>query len=185
MDRNYYVFIDAETDGLYGNFLTVAILVLDENMQEKERKYAGIKKENLVVTDLWTKENVLPVLAGYEECETEKELLEKIWGIWIKYAKDAYAIADVCYPVECRLFEKCVKLNEHERKFQAPYPLIDLSSLLLAKGIDPLKERKEMVDYLLDGEQHNAMYDVETMVEIWKKLFTKGMYDEEKGEKLL
>ncbi|OUP50171.1 hypothetical protein [Lachnoclostridium sp. An181] len=173
MDREYYVFVDAETDGLYGRFLTVAMLILNREMKEIERRYLGVKKENLIVTDKWTKAHVLPVIGGYEEVEDEKQLLEKTWNIWMKYAEHAYAVADVCYPVECRLFQKCVELNRVERMFHAPYPLVDLSSLLLAKGIDPLKNRKELVHNIGEEQTHNAMYDVELMVMIWKKIFAK------------
>lgn len=163
------LFVDAETDGLYGTFISVAVVVTDANANEIERFYYGINKKNLKVTDAWTREHVLPILGDYEECEDETELLEKVWAVWEHYRADAYAVADVIYPVEARLFSKCVMNDMERRMFAAPYPLIDLSSLLLAKGIDPNISRDELVGST-DWVEHNAMSDVETSIKIYKKI---------------
>ena len=45
LDKKTLFFIDAETDGLYGAFISVAIVVLDPECNEIERHYLGIKKE--------------------------------------------------------------------------------------------------------------------------------------------
>ena len=99
-----FLFIDAETDGLYGSFLTVGRVVTDDAGNMIEKAYYGIKKENMMISDVWTRENVFPVLGDYEACEDEAELLEKVWAFWMKYREEAYAAADVMYPVESRLF---------------------------------------------------------------------------------
>lgn len=169
--RDKYVFLDAETDGLYGKFLTVALVVVSEDGQEIEKAYYGICKENMIIKDSWVKENVLPILGTYENCLDEDELLEKTWDFWMKYSESAYAIADVPYPVEARLLESCVRKNVEERKFKAPFPLLDLSSMLYAKGHDPLVERNKIIDETdLINLRHNALYDVELSIRIWKKL---------------
>lgn len=49
---------------------------------------------------------------------------------------------------------------------------MDLSSMLLAKGIDPLVDRVELSDE--NGKKmHNALTDVEISVEIWRKVCQK------------
>ena len=141
-----FLFIDAETDGLYGSFLTVGLVVTDDAGNMIEKAYYGIKKENMMISDVWTRENVFPVLGDYEACEDEAELLEKVWAFWMKYREEAYAAADVMYPVESRLFMKCVMNNESERKYLGPFPMLDLSSLLMAAGYDPLIDRAELLD---------------------------------------
>ena len=80
-----FLFIDAETDGLYGSFLTVGLVVTDDAGNMIEKAYYGIKKENMMISDVWTRENVFPVLGDYEACEDEAELLEKVWAFWMKY----------------------------------------------------------------------------------------------------
>lgn len=168
MKKNLF-FIDAEADGLYGTFLTVGIYVISENGKELERAYYGIKRDNMHVSEPWVRENVLPILGEYEECEDEEELLERVWYFWEKYCENAYAVADVQYPVECRLFEKCVQKDLQNRMNKAPFPLLDVSSVLWANGVDPLKERKEL---LQDGHGalHNALDDAMMSAKIIRKL---------------
>lgn len=171
--KKYMVFMDAETDGLYGSFISVGMVVLNRQNEEVERAYYGMDKAKLKVTDPWVQENVLPILGEYEPCNTEEELLEKTWAFWMKYQDDAYAVADVEYPVECRLFEACVKLDFEERRWKAPFPFLDLSSMLYAKGLDPLTEREKLLDGFGNGKQHNALYDATLSAEIWKKYFRR------------
>ena len=163
-------FIDAETDGLNGKFISVGIVVTDMKCNEIERVYYGIRKDKLIVTDPWTKENVLPFMGDYVEVEDEGELLEKVWKMWEKHGDESYAIADVIYPVEARLFQKCVYADEVNRCKKGPFPFIDISSLLYAKNIDPLTSREQLIgdEHIMNGRIHNAMYDVEVMIAIYK-----------------
>lgn len=161
------IFLDAETDGLYGHFLSVAIVVTTKDCQEIERHYYGICSENLQVREQWVSEHVLPIMGDYTPCSDERELLENVWQLWEKYREDAYAISDVAYPVEARLFMECVKQDEANRRFCAPYPLLDLSNILYAKGFDPLADRKKLAGWEKDG-QHNALEDVLMAVEIYR-----------------
>ena len=164
------VFLDVETDGLYGSFLTAALIAADREGNEIERAYYGIKRENMHVTDDWVKENVLPKLGEYEVCENEKELLQKVWDFWLQYRDDAYMVCDVGYPVETEFLRRCVELNQAENMWDAPFPLVDLSSLLLAKGYDPLCDRKKFVKEYKEEDVHNALYDAEVAIEVWKKI---------------
>lgn len=165
------IFIDAETDGLYGKFISVAMLVADSVGNETDRLYVGIRKELLNAQNDWVKENVIPILGNYAEYDTESELLEAVWSFWIKHRDNSYCIADVTYPVECHLFEKCVSVDIENRNQLAPFPLMDLSSMLYAKGINPLTDRLELSKSY--KTMHNAMNDIEMSLEIWKK-YIKG-----------
>lgn len=170
--RKKLFFVDAETDGLYGKFLTIAVIITDYKGNELERYYWGIEPKNLEVQSEWTRKNVLPIMGKYEECQNEDDLLERFWHIWEKNYKVAYAIADVCYPVESTLFRKCVLKDEKKRLIKGPFPLVDLSSILLAKGIDPLTERMQLIE--IQGKMmHNALIDVEISIEIWRKIWMK------------
>lgn len=169
--KDTLVFVDAETDGLYGGFLTVGLIAVSNRGIELERAYYGIQKEHIQVQDVWVQEHVLPVLGDYESCRNEDELLNKTWEFWMKYADHAYAVADVPFPVESRLFEKCVRKNIQGRKFKAPFPLLDISSMLYVKGYDPLMERRLAAEENESPDsQHNALYDVQLSVQIWRKL---------------
>lgn len=167
--KNKLVFVDAESDGLYGSFLTVALVAADRDGNIIERAYYGISQENMQISDDWVRANVRPVLGEYEACENEDELLEKAWVFWLKYSQDAYAVADVASPVESRLFMQCVLKDEQTRRWQAPFPLLDLSSMLMAAGYDPLENRDELLGRTASTKLHNALYDAETEAAVWKK----------------
>ena len=87
------LFIDAETDGLYGSFLTVGLVVTDDAGNMIEKAYYGIKKENMMISDVWTRENVFPVLGDYEACEDEAELLEKVMSLATEVVSK---VLDIC-----------------------------------------------------------------------------------------
>ncbi len=165
------VFVDAECDGLYGPFLSVAMLAVDENGVEQERLYCGVSDRLLQeVKSEWVKEHVLPHMGDYIVCDSEQELLDHVWCFWVSYLPDCRACADVAYPVEQRLFARCVEEDREIRAQFAPFPLLDLSSMLYAKGIDPLKSRYELLGLPQSELQHNAMEDVEIAVQVWRTL---------------
>ncbi len=164
------VFIDVETDGLYGGFLTAALIATDLEGNELERAYYGIRKDKMKIKEPWVMENVLPKLGEYEPCEDENELLEKSWNFWLRYQEEAYAVCDVGYPVEARFIGACVGQDVTANAMKAPFPLLDLSSLIYAKGYDPLINREELIQEHCPNLVHNALYDVEVSIHIWKKL---------------
>ncbi|MGN1168292.1 MAG: hypothetical protein ACI4S2_17900 [Lachnospiraceae bacterium] len=168
-------FIDAETDGLNGPFITVAIVITDLQCNELRREYFGVKKENLTITNEWVKENVVPILGDYRELESENDLLEETWRIWCDYKEEAYAIGDVISPVEARLFQRCVANDLEKRAMEAPFPFLDISSMLYVKGYNPVESCENLLqefgeDTIPEGTVHNALFDVEAMIKIYKKI---------------
>ena len=154
---------------MYGSFLTAALIAVDNKGEEIESLYLGIAREKMQITEPWVRENVLPKLGAYEACEDERELLKRAWDFWLKYREEAYAIADVAYPVECRFWQACVQLDEVTNAMLAPYPLLDLGSLLYSKGYDPLTDRDSLAEGFQRAELHNALYDARLAIEICKK----------------
>ncbi len=169
MDNKNLFFLDAETDGLYGEFISIAVIVTDSDFREVERFYGGIKKSTLQVKNEWVRENVIPILGDYQEFDTEEELMTAMWNLWFKYRENAYAVADVMYPVEARLFERLVKMDSENRIYQGPYPFLDISSMLFIKGFDPVTDRPVLTS-ANPSLRHNAVYDVEQMIHIFKAL---------------
>lgn len=83
-------------------------------------------------------------------------MLEAVWKIWLKHKDTCFAVADVMSPVEARLFA-------------VPYPFIDLSSLLFAKGYDCNEDRQKLAKSNLIA--HNAMNDVRLSAKIFHNIF--------------
>ena len=163
-------FVDAETDGLYGDFLSVAAIVTDETGAEIDRFYASVNIKPEKLETEWVKENVYPYLKNAAiHFAHEEEMLEAFWSFWIKHSEDSICIAYVQYPVECRLFEKCVMKNKAERTFLAPFPIYDLSTLLFSKGLSFNADMQKLSG--MEIISHDAMNDVKMMASVWKKLF--------------
>ena len=166
MNRFY---VDAECDGLYGAFLSVAAMVTDENGRELDRFYVSVRANESDIQTDWVREHVLPYLANADEIvNTEDELLDSFWEFWMKHREDAVCIAYVQYPVEARLFSQCVMKAPEERTFLGPYPLYDLSTLLVARGLDPDQNMAELSG--MELTEHDAMNDVRMTAKVWEKL---------------
>ena len=164
-----YLFVDAETDGLYGPFLSVAALVTNDAGAELDRFYKAVRVELDSIRSAWVAENVYPFLSGAEELVTdESSLLEAFWSFWMRYREHALCVADVQTPVEARLFDRCIRMDPAVRNLLGPFPFFDLSTLLLARGIDWDADRKALSGLSLP--QHNALNDVRITAAIWHKL---------------
>lgn len=158
-----YLFVDADTDGLYGRFLAVAALACDEQGGNVESFSCRWDYADADVESRWVRENVLSTLKNRRILPTEEDMLEEFWSFYRKQGK-VLCVGDVTYPVECRLFEKCVRLNMSEREFEGPYPFLDLGSMLYACGMDPDSDRSALV-----GAGADVLDDAHMSYEIWKK----------------
>ena len=171
------LFVDAETDGLYGSFLSVAAVVTDDSGSETDLFYGVVKDFDRSIQSEWVKKNVLPfikdtVRSEKDYYESEYDLIEAFYSFYLRH-RDSSVIADVCCPVEARLFEEAVMHNLSEREYQAPYPLLDLSSMLFANGISPLADRRSLVD-CCDLRPHNALDDVRMSIRLFEMINREG-----------
>jgi hypothetical protein len=170
-----YFFVDAETDGLYGDIIAVGVVVINEKGIEIDRfggKIKGLSTE--MIKDEWVKENVLPFLDNsLSDFQDLNLLLDEFWLFWMKHRETSICIADVQYPVEAGLFRKCVEKDLKARIFQGPFPLLDLSTLLFAKGIDPLTDRFKLcgIQEKQELRQHNPIEDAKLVSILWRKYY--------------
>ena len=98
------LFVDSETDGLYGTFLSVAAIVLDDDRRECDSFYVTLKDPEKYVSLDWIKENVLQFLGkSVRSCDeyyvTEADLIESFFSFYMTY-HGCDVIADVPHPVE-------------------------------------------------------------------------------------
>lgn len=169
MDR--YIFWDVESDGLYGSFLSFAMILTDECGYEKKKIYYGLTKEKLKeVKDEWTIKNVIPNMGKYTECEDEESLLKEALAFWTENKENTYLVADVSFPVESRFLERMLALVNYDIE-TSPYPLLDLASMLQGIGEDPKGDREKMAGILKKEKLHNPCYDADLARRIWRKYF--------------
>lgn len=169
MKKPHLIFVDAETNGLYGSFLSVAALVTDEEGRELEHFYAERVLDPGERLTPWVIEHVLPQLGAAElTAPTEEALLEAFWAFWLRHRETAECVAYVQYPVEARLFSACVLRAPQEREFQGPFPLYDLSTLLAMHGLGVNADLQTLTG--LDLPSHHALNDVKLAAAAWIKL---------------
>ena len=150
-----YFSLDAETDGLYGQAFAVGAAVLDERGNVLDSFCEKCVAPG--ITDAWTQENCLPYLSDVPDCESRDALRQHFWAFYTKYRKECVIVADVPCPVEAGLLRACVIDDEEERRFQGPYPLIDVASVLFARGVDPDVDRIAYSGW--KGKRHHPLDD--------------------------
>lgn len=152
-NKKFFVF-DVETNGLYGEAFAVGAVVY-ENGQEIAR-FSGIAEANSI-DNPWVIENVLPHLGELKNFDSKLEMRNAFWDFWKQHKDGAFCFADVGSPVESNFFRKCIEDDLGGRQWDGPYPLHEVASVLLTKGIDPDVSRTEFTGY--EGTPHNPVYD--------------------------
>lgn len=146
---NKFMVFDVESIGLHGEGFAVAWVVVDSTGEKLDEGCLACNPDLCAGTDearQWVAENV-PVLAGV--LSTKQHLRNAFWHTWRHWAdQGAVLVADCPWPVEANFLSACVNLNHREREWQGPYPLLDLASMLLALGADPLVTTERLLDEL-------------------------------------
>jgi hypothetical protein len=134
-----YMVFDVESNGLHGLGFAVGWVHLaydDESGQFEITEPEIAVAPTPAPTDPWVIEHVLPALpppthldiAGIRERFTTRH-----YQMSLQYARLA---ADVVWPVESNFLRYCH--TENFPGWRAPYPLIDIASVRLGAGLDPL-----------------------------------------------
>ena len=150
-----YLSFDAESDGLYGPVFAIGAVVMDDAGEIRD-EFSGIAAVESV-GDSWVQENCLPFLRDLPVYTTREALYEAFWGFCMKYRETAVFVSDVPVPVEAGLLRACVERELPQRNFLAPFPLIDVASVLFAAGIDPHADRQQLAG--MDGRRHHPLDD--------------------------
>lgn len=164
-----YLTIDVETNGLYGEAFAVGYVLTTEGGSTVLDgihccPYHDAEPDKNDTTPMLTEDflsrRVLPVLPE-PDCFTTFGVREKFFGVWKsafkacqKLNERLYIVADVAFPCEAR-FLRQVRMDDRTGIFSV-YPLIDVSSLLLAKGYDPIATYARRDNELPD---HNPLND--------------------------
>ena len=165
-----FISIDAETNGLSGRAFAVA-LTLNDEASELDGVVFRCPVGELQV-DPWVAENVLPAIADVPENLAEYPYLLaevkqtiKRWG-----GRKVPLIAHVAWPVEARLL---LDVYPGEWIWEGPYPLIDVASMLLARGFDPLTVDGFLRDVGAEppsGSPHHPLYDARAAAMCYRAL---------------
>lgn len=172
MEKPHLFFVDAETDGLYGSFLSVAALVTDGEGRELEEFYGEVAVSPAQLRSSWAREHVLPGMGKTDRVYSDEEALqEAFWAFWLRHRERAECVAYVQYPVEARLFTACVMRQPEKREFLGPFPLYDLSTLLSMSGLHFDADLQQLSGMQLPS--HHALNDVRLSAATWRRLWSK------------
>lgn len=153
---------DLETNGLHGQAFAIGALVIDMQGKVHDQFTARIRLTSKV--DQWVADNVLPAIADMEVTHKNyKEMREAFWTWFVTaQAKSDYTIVSNGYPVEYRFLLDCQDADIEARYWQHPFPLIDLSSLLLGLGQLTEGAKKDLANKATKDESlksHHPLHD--------------------------
>lgn len=153
---------DLETNGLHGQTFAVGAVIVDAKGEILDQ-FSGRTDINEPV-DEWVQANVLPVIEDMPlNYKNYEELREAFWT-WFKKAKakSDYVVVNNGYPVEYRFLLDCQEANIEERYWDHPFPILDLTSLLIQIGERATSGRQNFVkEFLLEHTRkpHHPMQD--------------------------
>lgn len=155
MPHHHYFSFDAETDGLYGEAFAIGAAVLDSAGTIIET-FSGVAGAEDVKSE-WVLANSIPVLCDMPTFASRTALREAFWQFYMKWRSTSLILADVPYPVEAQLLRSCVEEDLDGRMYEGPYPLLDVASILYAKGENPLLDRLTFSGW--NGRVHHPLDD--------------------------
>lgn len=136
--RSFFV-IDVESIGLHGEAFAVAGGVYLENgAAQWEFRYACHRDmANGADSDReWVNANVPHIEVTHA---SPLQMRNAFWSAWEKAkAAKAEMAAECLWPVEAGFVQQCVRDDEDNRRFSGPYPFHEISSYMVAAGMDPM-----------------------------------------------
>lgn len=167
--RSKLFVFDVESIGLRGDAFAVAFVVatgseiLVRHTLAIDRRMASGTADDRA----WCERNIPDIPAN---CSSSYDLRVQFWSAWKTFKENgAIMCADVAWPVEAKFLLECATLDGNEH--HGPYPLVDISSIMLAAGMDPmashdrLPEEMPVHDPLADATQSHRL-----LVEALKRL---------------
>lgn len=172
----YFLVFDVESIGLHGEPFAVGYVVVGSagnTVEEGLFSCPPEKAQGSRESHQWVKDNCRAFEATHR---TPYEVVEAFGAVWLRWKeKKAWLAADCAWPVEANFLEEWVCNALPQREWQGPYPLIDIGSVLFAKGIDPLATHDRLPselpahDPLADARQSARLF-IECLVPPSKRL---------------
>ena len=169
MQRYFFVF-DVESVGLHGEGFMVGWVVLDTDGAGRYAEFGsaecpasaaahatGSTAKHETADRAWVAEHVTSAPGAHAvRASSPRAVRDAFWEAWTR-AQARYSgivmAADVPIPVEANFVRACMLDNLNR---SSPYPFIDVASVLLASGQDPLATFPRQSDEL---PQHTALAD--------------------------
>lgn len=144
MLKNPYFVFDVESIGLHGEPFAVGWCVVDGAMDGdhlKELDYGLIVIDPALASGMdddrdWVMTNI-PVMPVTHL--SMQAMLVDFWSRWLHWkAKGAVMFAECGWPVEAKFLAMCIGAIYPKSKWDGPYPLHEVATMMLAAGMDPM-----------------------------------------------
>ena len=182
MNKTGFFVFDVESVGLYGEGFAFGFVFIDRLGSTVFEGYDACDPDRAEGDDGgrdWIAEHVIP-FSPAPTCADPATLRGLFAASWIAARHFAesegftvYMAADVPWPVEARFLLDTARQFEEMTTFEAPYPLIDIASVLLTLGFGPLEAHSRE-----QGEEpaHNALNDARQSARLLKEgLITRSL----------
>ena len=149
---DYFIF-ECDTNGLYGEILSICAKVYDESLQiEKQSFYGAYQIDSGRGSDDDVRTKIIPNLSKADNLyNSETELLNAFWSFWENNCDNCRCVSDVPIPDEASVFKKCVDIKS-SRGDKIPSFVMDLASVLSANGIEPSVDRKSLTSIFVPDD---------------------------------
>ncbi len=140
MTTECYFVIDVESVGLHGESFAVGAVLIDRTGNEllAFKAVANLETAKGESDDLeWVVKNC-PDAKGHSLL-TKNEVLNQFWKLWEQISATHSGVkmfAECGWPVEANFLSACIKLDPRNRRWNGPYPLHDVATMMFAAGMD-------------------------------------------------
>jgi hypothetical protein len=142
-----FLVFDVESVGLHGEGFAWGGVVVNRRGKSFDYNRAWCPPEGTDAGRKWITENWH--LSDFPPLDSPAQVRAVFWDWWQFWkAKGAVLAADCAWPVEARFLAACVDDDSAAREWQGPYPLVDVSSVRLATGLNPLGTEERLPDEL-------------------------------------
>lgn len=137
--RDRILVIDVESVGLHGPAFAVGFVLIDFDGHATNEGIFAVDPMSLPVIDLeglkWVTQNVK--IAEYN-CKFARTVRDRFWAFWKEAEDRSVMAADVNWPVESNFLSACINDDLEGRRWDGPYPLLDIASFRLGAGEDSM-----------------------------------------------
>ena len=138
---HFFVF-DVESIGLHGEAFAVAGGVYSAIDGSARSEFCFACNPGLALGDnddrKWVAENVPPILVTHRNSNLMRAEFFQEWLSAKQQFPGILMAAESLWPVEAGFVAKCIADVPRERKWEGPYPFVEISSVMMAAGMDPM-----------------------------------------------
>jgi hypothetical protein len=149
--NTFYLVFDVESIGLHGQAYAVGGVVIDQTGFEHRSFKLAVNPEGCsgdADDRQWVVENIPLIGHTHQDAEAMRDSFWKVWKVVKEDFPGITMAAECAWPVETNFLSACVRDQRQERKWEGPYPLLEISSVMTAAGMDPMATYDR-----LEGEQ--------------------------------